>query len=411
MKLSADKDALAALLTKAAGTVSNKDIQPILKNFLIKADGDTLRVMSTDMSLGALAEVNLTTIDEEGMVCAPARKLLEMVNSAPSGAVRMEMDDRVMNVFTSWKNKDDKKNPLPEPKFKNKWELHCEDGALYPEFPTFDEKKAVSCPRESMVKGMKRISFAAADNELKINLMAVYINGGFMYAADGHRACKLKYDTSLSDIMIPAPAVKMLISLLRDSQAKEIKIVKTKFHLLFSVGNDIYHTRLLEAKFPDIERRVFADTEKYEHELKLKRDELKAALRRAKVTASEETKQLSMIYADDGFSLTTENTIEDKYLEIFDFAEWTGDDFNRTVNWEYLEDVVNALSKDVVVIRLGDDKGARRSKFRIDEEDFAAVVLPLRVKKDAQGRVEKVHARIKEHTEAQEVAAELGASA
>lgn len=72
MKFQADRDVLLNLLSKAAGTVSNKEVQPILKNFQIKAEGDTLACLSTDMSLGALAEIPIPTITEEGTVCAPA---------------------------------------------------------------------------------------------------------------------------------------------------------------------------------------------------------------------------------------------------------------------------------------------------------------------------------------------------
>jgi len=171
-----------------------------------------------------LSEFGLETIEEEGMVCAPAKKLMEMATTAPPGHIYLELDARVLTVLTSYRDKDDKGQVFDNPKYKNKWELHCEDGALYPEFPQFDDDKAINCNREDLVKGMSKISFAAADSELKINLMAVYINGGYMYAADGHRACKLKYETELQDVMVPAPAVKMLVQLLRDSQAPEIKL-------------------------------------------------------------------------------------------------------------------------------------------------------------------------------------------
>lgn len=254
MKFQADRDVLLNLLSKAAGTVSNKEVQPILKNFQIKAEGDTLACLSTDMSLGALAEIPLPTITEEGTVCAPAKKLLEMAKTAPAGLMKLELDGKLLAIYTNVKDNDPKKP------YQNKWELHCEDGALYPEFPKFDEAKAQTAQRDTFVQGINRVSFAAADSELKINLMGVYVNNGWLYAADGHRAAKMKYDSPLQDIMIPAPAVKMLVSVLRDSQTPEVKVLKTKFHLLFKVGNDIFHTRLLEAQFPDIEKRVFADT-------------------------------------------------------------------------------------------------------------------------------------------------------
>lgn len=402
MKFSADRDVLLNLLNKASGTVSTKEVQPILKNFLLKADGDSLACLSTDMSLGAIAEVTLPTITEDGVVCAPAKKLLEMAKTAPAGLIKLELTGKILAVYTNVK--DDPKKP-----YQNKWELHCEDGALYPEFPKFDDTKAQACTRPEFVAGLNRISFAAADSELKINLMAIYISNGFMYAADGHRAAKLKYDSPLQDVMIPAPAVKMLVSLMRDSQTPEVKVFKTKFHLLFKVGNDVYHTRLLEAQFPDVEKRVFADTDAYQQVLVLDRNELKKAIRRAQVTSSEETKALNLVYKNGQFTLRSSNTKDDKYEEVID-TQWNGDDFDRTINWEFLEDVVNALSKDNVTMKFSDDIGNKKSKFRIDEGDFVAVVMPLRIKTDAQGQPERLHNRVKGHAEAKEVAANLAES-
>lgn len=396
MKFTADRDILTNLLQKAAGTVSNKEVQPILKNFLIRAEDESLACLSTDMSLGAIAEVPLPTIKEEGIVCVPAKKLLDMAKTAPAGLMKLELEGKILSVYTDVK--DDAKRP-----YCNKWELHCEDGALYPEFPKFDETKATACARPEFVTGLNRISFAAADSELKINLMAIHINNGYMYAADGHRACKMKYDSKLQDVMVPAPAVKMLVALLRNSQVPELLVVKTKFHLLFKVGSDIYHSRLLDANFPDVEKRVFADTDAYASVLKLNRGELRKAIKRAQVTASEETKALDIQYKAGQFYLRSSNTTDDKYEEGLQ-SDWNGEDFDQTINWEFFEDVINALTADDVVIRLGDNNGNRKSKFRIDEGDFSAVVMPLRVKKDSQGNVERLHARVKDHADAKETA-------
>jgi len=212
-------------------------------------------------------------------------------------------------------------------------------------------------------------------------------------------------------VMVPAPAVKMLVSLLRDSQATDVKVVKTKFHLLFKVGNDIYHSRLLEAKFPDVEKKVFAGTEKYELELKINRADIKAALKRAQVTASDETRELALKHDGDNLFLLTHNSTNDNYEELL-ASEWNGEEFYKTINLEFFEDVINALKSDKVVIAFGPDKvlpnkSVRQSSFLFQEDNFTSVVMPLRIKKDKHGNVERIHERVKEHAEAQEVQANM----
>jgi DNA polymerase III sliding clamp (beta) subunit (PCNA family) len=406
MKLKIDREVLAAVLTKVAGTVSNKDVQPVLKNFLIKVEAGQpegkIKVASTDMAMGAVAEATLPGVIEEGSVCVPAEKLFEMARSAPKGNMYLSLTGNELEIRTAYDDKDP-----TNPKSKNEWYIHCLDAALYPEFPEFKKDQAVSCDRKGLVEGLSRIGFATADNELKLALMAVYIDNGKMYAADGFRACRLNYTSNLKDIMIPAPAVSMLTSLLKISQVDTINVMKSKFHLLFQVGGDVYHTRLLEAKFPNLEDKLFKGTDNYKFKLKIKRAELSEAIKRAKIT-SEETNLLHMSFKNNQFVLETKNNVDDRFHEAFTFAEYDGGDFEKCVNWSFLEDLVTSLKEEHVVIRMDPDKGLVQSMYRIDEgQDFAAIILPARVKKDEKGKDVELNPRVKKRTEAAEAKKQL----
>lgn len=410
MKFRIDKEILAAVLKKASGTVSNKDAQPILKNFLIKVETGTgpadgrLRVASTDMSLGAIAEVGNVPVQEEGSVCAPAKKLVDMVDSAPAGNIFIALNGTEITIRSAYDDKDP-----ANPKFRNEWLLHCTEAALYPEFPDFDPAQAVLCKREGLVTGLARTFFAAADDELKINLMCVYINDNRMYAADGHRACRIAYPSNLKDIMIPAPAVKMLVTLLKNNQDDDIKIYKSKFHLMFQVGKDLYHSRLLDATYPDIDGKVFKDTEAYAFTLKVKRDDLKAALARAAVT-TEETNVLKVKMTGGQLSFETEDSQANYCHETFDWVEWNGVDFDRRINLVWLKQTIDVIASDDVVIRMGEDRGKQQTKYRFDDgSDFAAVIMPLRVRTDADGSKVRLNDRVKQRVEAAESKKDLEA--
>lgn len=375
------RELMAEVLSKTVNTVSDKDVQPILKNFLIKVGDEKIRVLATDMSLGALAEIPAKGIGDSGIFSAKAKKLSEMVSTAPDGPLHFALDGQTLTISTAYKKSGDKET------WKNQWKLHCDDADLYPEFPEFDEKLVQKVDREKFVGALDKVSFSIAANELKANLMAVYVNDGHVYAADGHRACKLEFKSALQDVMIPKAAVKLLVKLLKDSDIKDIEVVKTKFHLLFRIGKNVYHTRLLEEAFPDVESRCFKASDDYKFELTVTRKEIRDAIRRARITTEEDRRLVNIAYGKDASGdmlITSMDDTEDTSSESIS-VKWNGEAFEKAINWEYLEDILTVLKLDQLTIRLGEETDKLRSMYRIEEVDpdtkckFVSVIMPMRV--------------------------------
>lgn len=387
MEFVISKDMASALFSKAAGSIPNKDITPILKNFLISVKDGRIRVMATDMELGALADSALTGIIREGIAAAPANKLLEMISTAQDGNMVFRLEGSTLTVLSVFVPKSETK----EEQFKTKWTVHCMDPETYPEFPVYEQTQEVLVECKKFVSGLDRISFAAAADELKVNLMAVYINENKMFAADGHRACRVTFQSDLKELLIPASAVKLIVKLLKGAGVDKVGVVKTQYHLLFKVGADIYHARQIEQTFPDVEKRVFVPTDAYGDLLAIEdREELKKAILRSRITSEDESrlltfkidqvpmdpKQLVPVY------LQSRNNIDETCVESLSCL-WSGNTaFERSVNWEYLQDVLNVLVDKKVLVRMGEEKGNVKTMYRIDEGDFSAIILPVRAKRE-----------------------------
>lgn len=382
MNFSVPRELMAEVLSKTVNTVSDKDVQPILKNFLVKVGDEKIRVLATDMSLGAIAEIPAKGISASGTFSAKAKKLFEMVSTAPDGPLNFALEGQTLTISTNYKKVGEKES------WKNQWKLHCDDPDLYPEFPEFDEKLVQKVDRERFVGAIDKVSFSIAANELKANLMAVYVNEGHVYASDSHRACKLEFKSELQDVMIPRAAVKLLVKLLKDSDIAQIDVVKTKFHLLFRIGKNVYHTRLLEEAFPDVEARAFKVSDSYSFELVAARKDLRDAIKRARITTEDDRRLVNITYGKDGTTgellVTSVDDTEDSSSEFLS-VKWNGEAFEKAINWEYLEDILNVLKQDVVTIRLGEESEKVRSMYRIEEVDadtkcrFISVIMPMRV--------------------------------
>lgn len=421
MEWKIDRDVLQVELKKAVGTVSAKDAMPILKNFLIEVKAGILRITATDLSLGAITELSMTdpstkkdNIVSEGKIAAPAKEMVDIAASAHPGYLHFKLEGTVMTIKSGYKDTDATGQPLEKPTAKNVWTIHCMDATNFPDLPVFDETTAKRVPREKFVEGLDQISFATADSELRVQLMAVHVNGGYMYATDGARACRKEFKTEVpvDNFTIPSKAVDLLVKILKSAAAPDVRLTETKGHLLFKVGEDLYSTRKLEKPFPDVEAALLVPTSEYKNKLTIPRQMLIDAIKRAQIT-SEENRSLSMVVSTkDGVSLIlkTRNTKDDAYEELLSdkTITWDGGSFDRGINWEWLMDMLNVLKVDTITIRMGEDKGARKTYYRFDQDDFVGIILPLRIRKDEVGKNVKVHARVADHVAAHDARVALG---
>lgn len=421
MEFKIDRDVMQVELKKAAGTVSNKDAMPILKNFLMEVKDGILRITSTDLSLGAITELNMvdpstkkSNIVKDGKIAAPAKEMSEIASTAHQGYLHFKLEGTTLKIKSGYRDADANGNPLDKPTAKNEWVIHCMEAINFPDLPRFDEVKAKKVPRESFVACLDQVSFATADSELRANLMAVHINNGYMYATDGSRACRKEFKTEVpvENFTVPRNAVNLLVSLLKGASSSDVYLCDTGGHLLFKVGEDLYSSRKLELQFPDVEKVLISQTDKYPFKMTIPRQMLVDAIKRAQIT-SEENRSLSILCSvDDGATITlrSKNTKDDTYEEVLkDKAlTWDGAGFDRGINWEWLLDMLQVLGGEVVHLRMGEDKGTRKTYFRFDEGDFVGIILPLRIRKDEQGKQVKIHKKVADHVAAHDARIALG---
>ena len=71
-----------------AASVPAKTTLPILSNILLEATKDGIRLSGTDLDISVSTTVS-ASVDQEGAITLPARKLVEIVRELPSAAIRL----------------------------------------------------------------------------------------------------------------------------------------------------------------------------------------------------------------------------------------------------------------------------------------------------------------------------------
>ena len=63
--------------------ISNKSSLPILDNFLFNIKGNLLTMTASDLEVTMITSMEITNVDEDGLVAIPSRILLETLKKFP----------------------------------------------------------------------------------------------------------------------------------------------------------------------------------------------------------------------------------------------------------------------------------------------------------------------------------------
>ena len=94
MNLSVDKKLFYKYLSYVQGIVDTRPTMLILSHVLLEAKEGKLFLSSTDLESSVYTSFP-ANIKEEGRVCLPAKKLLEVIEKTPDGEIQISLQQRI----------------------------------------------------------------------------------------------------------------------------------------------------------------------------------------------------------------------------------------------------------------------------------------------------------------------------
>ncbi len=276
MKVSVEKDELQKKLSDIQNIVEKKNTMPILNHFLLTAEKGGAYITATDLETAFKEPIKLG-IAEEGRMCIPARKLFEIVKEM-DGEVNLESAD------TQWvKVKSGKSN------FRLA-SLSADDFPVWPGLETTEEMEIES---SLLLEMIDKSIYAAGESDTRyvLNGLLFHVKPGgvlIVVGTDGHRlalseraiASKSKEDKKM---IVSRKSVAELRRFLSD-EAKPVKVVVGKNHVLFKIDDIQFLTRLIEGTYPNYEQVIPTANEKI---LTVDRNLLTKSLRRVSIMSRE----------------------------------------------------------------------------------------------------------------------------
>ena len=366
MKFSISCDAFVQSLGVAARGVSTRSAIQTLSGVLVKAEEGRVELQATDMELGMRVSV-AAQAERDGAAVVPGRLLLDVVRSLPKDELSLEYRASQQDVEVVSGTAKFHLRTLP-----------LED------FPKLPEPggSTMRVPSKAFVETINRVARSASRDETRPHLTGVLVSASGqelrMVATDSYRL-SVK-ETSLEQALdgeleanVPARTLQELGRVAGTEDEGEIEISALENQVVFSVGDTILSSRLVEGRFPNYRQLL---PESFEHELRLSTAEVLEVVRRISLLAQKNA-PLRMAFSEGALEVSAQTPDVGEASESLP-VPFKGEPLEIGFNPEFLRDGLESAESEELLLKLisplrpgliqsGDDGG------------FTYLVMPIRL--------------------------------
>ena len=367
MRFTCEKSMLVQGLNIAGRTVAQKSSLSVIEGILCRAEKD-LSLTGYNMETGITYRID-ADISDPGECILPAKLFGDIIRRLPEGPVTVVVDESYkVSIRAGYAS----------------FTISAEGADDYPELPDVNSGRSISLPQKELKDLISGTIFAVSENQsrpihtgVKFEVEEKSISA---IAVDGFRLARRTYHPEGGtgrqfSFVVPAAGLKEVEKILTDSDEVAAFTLGAK-HILFEIGNATLVCRLLEGDFLDWRRVVPTNCP---IKLCAHVSDLSASIERVGLIVSEKYKSpVRCVFSDQVLLLKTNTTIgaaEDRCAIAGD-----GKELEIGFNVRYLADALRVVPAEEVVLELTNGLSPIVLTPADDKQDFAYMVLPVRIK-------------------------------
>jgi DNA polymerase III subunit beta len=370
MKISVVKNNLLHAVSALSPIVPTKSTITALYNILLEAssdEGGCLKLVATDLDISLSHKIK-ATVEKEGAITIPAKKLGEILRELPDSPVGIEQVDEKVKINCA----------------KSNFILPSLPRSDYPIFPTKSFEGAFKVDNQMLRKLVNATSYATGRDEerqiLKGLLWEISPDEMAMISTNGHRLAKMSCSTEVKvdqarNVVVPPKALEMVEKLCTEDG--QVEVVIDDNHLGIREGNTVIFSRLIEGNYPNYEQVIpfhnkmvaIIDSEK-----------MVEALRRMLILANTVTHRVRLKFSENSVNLSVKTEDLGEGDEAID-ADYQGDPLEIYFNGSYLIDMLKYNESDQVKICMQTSESGILAVPAAENEKqrYLNVIMPLKV--------------------------------
>jgi DNA polymerase III subunit beta len=372
MRAVCNTDTFSKKLALVTRGVSARSTIQLLGGILLEARGEVVRLSATDMEISVQTS-SPAEVEEEGRVVIPARIFNDIVRSLPAGSLSLEHDDSEGTVRLV--------------AGENEYSIRTYAADDFPQLPEFDEGGAFKMSGELLVETVEKVARSYSRDETRPVLTGILISFEDsrvrMVTTDSYRLSIKETDLATTafegsrEAIIPARAMQEVSRIFGSEGEEDVEVVLSENQALFSIGDVLFGTRLIDGNFPEYKRLLPTS---FEREISVSREGLIGTLRRVNLFAQRQTPPVpvSLSFSEGSVEVIVKNG---EIGEAHERLEATSEDeFLISFNPGYLLDGVSAIDTENVVFKFNEPlkPGLIVPGTNGDEPDFLYLIMPMR---------------------------------
>lgn len=373
MKFSISQTVLRSALRSVMPAVAAKSSLPILANIKVSVTDSGVIFSATNLNIGIEQYISLVNGIETGSITLPAKLLSETVAGLPTGhdvTIETLENDRV-RVQSG----------------RNAVTIAGIDADEFPSIPVANGA-TVSMPFGLLQRIIGAVAYAAAADDSRPVLAGVLLRcrpgGVFAAAADGFRLAMARYpaqDAAKLELIIPAQSLIELGKVAAQGQSTiDITVNDSGQQVVFGIGATKLVSRLIEGRFPDVERVEPKGAARDNSTcMTVPVEALKDALKLCKPFAPDTQNNLRLSVASNALTLSTpESAIGQANVEVG--LQASGPENRVNLNQLYLAELLGTVPVGEMAMEIINAEAPFLTRYTQDGLEVINIIMPMAVK-------------------------------
>jgi DNA polymerase-3 subunit beta len=363
MKLECSIEKIKNAVTQVEKITGKNLTLPILSSILLIASGKSLKLRSTNLSLGIEIEIP-AKIEKEGTL-AISGSVLNAIFSNVSQNENVQLENKDNNLLIKTKKTQIKLKTQP-----------------HEDFPTIPMVNGTSFEIESkkLIDGIKSVYYSSSVSDIKPEISSVFIytnNDNLVFVStDSFRLAEKKIKSKgipeISGILIPFKNVSEILKIFGEIQ-DPIKVCFNKNQISFSSDNIYLTSRVIDGIFPDY--RQIIPKEATTETVVLKQDLLNA-LKLSNIFSDKFNQvNLKILPKEKVFELSSMNNDIGENKTYLD-AVIKGESIELGFNYKYFLDCFQSITTDSVSIKMA-GSGRPIVIAPVSDPLFTYLIMPM----------------------------------
>ncbi|MCQ2098231.1 MAG: DNA polymerase III subunit beta [Fibrobacter sp.] len=368
MKFQVKNSALQEVLQTAITAVPNKSTLPILNNFSLRLEGNTLEICATDLNLGVRTKLEVQG-ERDGEAVINARKFSDIFKALDSSIETISVDVQDYLAKIKWSER-------------GQASIRSFDADEFPPLPEVEGTTLSFAPSE-LAFLVEKTAFAVSNDSTRQNLNGIFLEAVdgtvSMVATDGHRMGRASIEqegtTLPKGIIIQSKILQQVLRIAKSNAA--IEVCANDTFIIFNTGATQIISKLYEGPYPNYRAVI---PQNFERTVQANTAELQSKVRSILPMATDMSHRIR--FQMDGNVMELSATDPDVGGECRDAMAITHSgegSFSIGLNGQYLAEILKMCNSEELVIKMNNPIGACVIEPVCEDLRYSFLLMPLRL--------------------------------